>query len=81
MISESLASNAKAYEKLTALGVEVKTLPKEILDAAKNALKDVAQEKSSENPDFAKAWSSFESFYKTIKPYSDVTTRNYLNIR
>jgi len=81
MISESLAKNAQSYKKLTKLGVEIKTLPKEVLDAAKNALKEVTTEKSQENPDFAKAWKSFESFYKVIKPYSDVTTRNYLNIR
>ncbi|MFP4486358.1 MAG: TRAP transporter substrate-binding protein [Campylobacterales bacterium] len=81
MISESLASNAKAYEKLISLGVEIKTLPEDILDATKNALKEVVKEKSAQNADFAKAWSSFEDFYRVIKPYSNITTRNYLNIR
>ena len=80
MLQEFRYKNAKALQELPK-NVQIKTFPKEIMDAAKVALDEVLEEESQKNADFKRVLESYEAFYKLNKPYDDISTRNFLNIR
>ena len=52
-----------------------------MMDAAKIALKEVLAKESSKSIDFKHALESYEAFVKLNKPFDDISTRNFLNIR
>jgi TRAP-type mannitol/chloroaromatic compound transport system substrate-binding protein len=80
MLQEFRYKNAKALQDLPK-NVTIKTFPTEIIDAAKVALTEVLKEESSQSNDFKRALKSYESFVKLNKPWDDISTKNFLNIR
>ena len=52
-----------------------------MMDAAKVALAEVLQEESKKSTDFKRALQSYESFVKLNKPWDDISTKNFLEIR
>ena len=80
MLQEFRYKNAKALQELPK-NVQIKTFPKEMMDAAKVALAEVLSDQSQKSADFTRALESYEAFYKLNKPYDDISTRNFLNIR
>jgi len=80
MLQEFRYKNAKALQELPK-HVQIKTFPKDMMDAAKIALKEVLAKESSESADFKRALESYEAFVKLNKPFDDISTRNFLNIR
>jgi TRAP-type mannitol/chloroaromatic compound transport system substrate-binding protein len=80
MLQKFRYENAKAFAKLPK-DVHIMTFPKEIMDAAKAALKEVLEEQSKESPDFKRVLTSYEAFVKLNKPWDDISTKNFLEIR
>lgn len=80
MLQEFRYKNAKALQELPK-NVQIKTFPKEMMDAAKIALHEVLEEESSRSDDFKRALKSYEDFVKLNKPWDDISTKNFLNIR
>jgi TRAP-type mannitol/chloroaromatic compound transport system substrate-binding protein len=52
-----------------------------MMDAAKIALKEVLVEESAKSSDFKRALESYEDFVKINKPFDDISTKNFLEIR
>jgi len=80
MLQEFRYKNAKAFKSLPDT-VQIKTFPKEMMDAAKIALSEVLREESNKSSDFKRALQSYEAFYALNKPYDDISTKNFLEIR
>jgi len=81
MMVEFHAENIKALEKLKALHVKISAYPQDITDAGKVALVNVAQRLGKENADFKRVYENAQSYLKLSKAWSDVSLKNYLNIR
>lgn len=80
MLQEFRYKNAKALQALPS-NVQIKTFPKEIMDAAKIALAEVLEDESAKSSDFKRVLESYEAFVKLNKPFDDISTKNFLNIR
>ncbi|MEA1880308.1 MAG: TRAP transporter substrate-binding protein [Campylobacterota bacterium] len=80
MLQEFRYKNAKALQELPT-NVQIKTFPKDMMDATKVALKEVLLEESTKSDDFKRALESYEAFVKINKPFDDISTKNFLNIR
>ena len=80
MLQEFRYKNAKALQELPE-NVHIKTFPKDMMGAAKVALKEVLEEEAMKSDDFKRALESYENFVKVNKPFDDISTKNFLNIR
>ncbi|CAA6826877.1 MAG: TRAP transporter solute receptor, unknown substrate 6 [uncultured Sulfurovum sp.] len=80
MLQEFRYKNAKALQELPS-NVQIKTFPKDMMDATKVALKEVLFEESKKSSDFKRALESYEAFVKLNQPFDDISTKNFLNIR
>ncbi len=80
MVQEFRYRNAVALAEMPK-NVQIKTFPKEVMDAAKVALKGVLHDESQKNPDFKRVLKSYNSFSKLNKNWDDISTKNFLNIR
>jgi TRAP-type mannitol/chloroaromatic compound transport system substrate-binding protein len=80
MLQEFRYKNAVAFHDLPK-SVHIKTFPKEMMDAAKVALKEVLADESVKSADFKRVLASYEAFYKLNKPWDDISTKNFLEIR
>ncbi|WP_456381807.1 TRAP transporter substrate-binding protein [Hydrogenimonas sp.] len=81
MYHEFMDENAKALEKLKELNVQIRDFPPEIVEAAKKALQEVVKEQSAESADFERVFASMETYYRRIKPWTDISEAKYLSIR
>ncbi len=80
MLQEFRYKNAKALQELPQ-SVQIKTFPKEMMEAAKTALKEVLADESAKSKDFKRVLASYEAFYRLNKPWDDISTKNFLEIR
>jgi TRAP-type mannitol/chloroaromatic compound transport system substrate-binding protein len=80
MLQEFRYKNAKALAALPK-DVQIRTFPKEMMDAAKKALHEVLDEQSRQSEDFKRVLESYEAFVKLNKPWDDISTKNFLEIR
>jgi TRAP-type mannitol/chloroaromatic compound transport system substrate-binding protein len=80
MLQEFRYKNAKALQDLPP-HVQIKTFPKEMMDAAKVALSEVLEKESEKNVDFKRVLESYQDFAKLNKPWDDISTKNFLDIR
>ena len=80
MIQEFRYKNAKALSTMPK-NVQIKTFPKEIMDAAKTALQEVLEVESKKNIDFKRVLESYTEFTKLNTPWDEISTKNFLNIR
>ncbi len=80
MLQEFRYKNAKALQELPQ-SVQIKTFPKEMMEAAKTALKEVLADESAKSGDFKRVLASYEAFYRLNKPWDDISTKNFLEIR
>jgi len=80
MLQEFRYKNAKALQELPK-DVQIKTFPKEVMDAAKISLAEVLEHESSESTDFKRVLKSYQAFTALNKPWDDISTKNFLNIR
>jgi len=80
MLQEFRYKNAKALQELPK-NVQIKTFPKDMMDAAKVALNDVLTDESNKSADFKRVLESYKAFAKLNKPWDDISTKNFLEIR
>jgi TRAP-type mannitol/chloroaromatic compound transport system substrate-binding protein len=80
MLQEFRYKNAKALQELPK-NIQIKTFPKDIIKAAKVALNDVLTEESKKSTDFKRVLESYQAFEKLNKPWDDISTKNFLEIR
>ena len=80
MLQEFRYKNAKALQELPD-NVQIKTFPKDMIDAAKIALSEVLQYESANSDDFKRVLKSYEDFVKLNKPWDDISNKYFLNIR
>lgn len=80
MLQEFRYENAKALQKLPK-NVEIRTFPKDMMDAAKVALSEVLESESGKSEDFKRVLKSYQDFVKINKPWDDISTKNFLDIR
>lgn len=81
MSYEFHTKNSFALNELKKRGVEFRSFPDNIIKAAKTGLKEVIQIQSSKNRDFKRVYESASSFLNASKSYSEISLKNYLNIR
>ncbi|MEY3090941.1 MAG: hypothetical protein RL113_1257, partial [Pseudomonadota bacterium] len=80
MVQEFRYENAKALQALPK-NVQIKTFSDEIMSAAKVALEEVLREESQKSEDFTRALQSYQAFATLNKPWDDISTKNFLEIR
>ena len=80
MLQEFRYKNAKSLQELP-VSVQIKSFPKEMMDAAKIALNKVLQDESKKSNDFKRVLKSYNAFVKLNKPWDDISTKNFLEIR
>ena len=80
MIQKFRYENAKALADMPK-DIQIKTFPKEMMDAAKIALAEVLKVESQKSDDFKRVLASYKAFSQLNKPWDDISTRNFLNIR
>ena len=80
MIQEFRYENAKALQELPK-EVQIKTFPKEVIEAAKVALHEVLKSESKKSEDFKRVLESYQAFSKLNQPWDEISTKNFLNIR
>ena len=80
MLQEFRYENAKALQELPK-NVQIKTFPKEMMEAAKVALYDVLIDESEKSSDFKRVLQSYKAFEQLNKPWDDISTKNFLEIR
>jgi TRAP-type mannitol/chloroaromatic compound transport system substrate-binding protein len=61
-LAEGVALQSAALEELEGQGVIIQEWPPEVLQALREAWRQVADEQASADPDFARAWSSLRDF-------------------
>lgn len=82
MLDEYTARNNAALKELvTKHGVKLRQLPKEVLEALKQASAEVIAEVTANDPDAKKVFDSFNDFRENVIPFSNVSERAYLNLR
>jgi TRAP-type mannitol/chloroaromatic compound transport system substrate-binding protein len=52
-----------------------------MMDAAKIALSEVLDTESANSEDFTRVLKSYQDFVKLNKPWDDISTKNFLDIR
>jgi len=80
MLQEFRYKNAKALQNLPK-NVQIKTFPKDMMEAAKIALHNVLADESEKSADFKRVLQSYQAFEKLNKPWDDISTKNFLEIR
>ena len=80
MLQEFRYENAKALQNLPK-NVQIKTFPAEMMEAAKVALNDVLLDESEKSADFKRVLASYQAFEQLNKPWGDISTKNFLEIR
>jgi len=80
MLQEFRYKNAKALQELPP-SVQIKSFPKEMMDVAKVALREVLSDESQKSADFKRVLASYDTFSKLNKKWDDISTKNFLEIR
>ncbi len=82
MQSEFQYENGRSLKTLReTTDVKIASFPKEVLEAAKKAMKEVAEEKSAKSADFKRVWEDAVAFLKVTGGWTDIGPRAYLDIR
>ncbi len=81
MLYDFQVQNAHAMTQLNELKVELRDFPSDVISAAKKGLAEVLDIQSQNNRDFKEVLNSASSFLATSKTYTDISLKNYLNIR
>ncbi len=80
MVQKFRYENAKALADMPK-EVQIKSFPRDMMDAAKIALAEVLEDESQKNEDFRRVLESYNNFSQLNKAWDDISTRNFLNIR
>jgi len=80
MLQEFRYKNAIALQELKGI-VKIKTFPTDMMKRAKEALSDVLDDESKKSDDFKRVLKSYREFSQLNKPWDDISTKNFLEIR
>ncbi|MCK5854128.1 MAG: C4-dicarboxylate ABC transporter, partial [Sulfurovaceae bacterium] len=80
MLHKFRFENAKALQNLPK-SVQIKSFPKDMMEAAKIALDEVLEFESQKSEDFKRVLKSYNAFSKLNRPWDDISTKNFLDIR
>jgi len=80
MVQEFRYKNAKALQELPK-EIEIKTFPKDMMDAAKVALKEVLDTEAKKSEDFRRVLANYNQFVKLNTPWNNISTKHILEIR
>lgn len=82
MIDEFTYRNAEALKALVdEHGVQLRSLPDDVLKALAEASREVLQEQADKDPDAAKIYTSYREFQQFVRSYTDVGEFAYLKNR
>ena len=81
MLYNFQVQNSEAMKKLKELNVKLRDFPQDVINAAKKGLNEVISIESSKSSDFKEVYLSASNFLETSKAYTDISLKNYLNIR
>ncbi len=81
MTYEFHAKNIIALEALQTLGVQLSRFPDDVTNKGKLALHEVLRELSAKNEDFKVVNASIERFLRLSKQWSEVSLKQFLNVR
>ena len=81
MYHEFMHENALALKKLESMDIEIKDFPTQIIEAAKKAMREVAEEQSAKSEDFKRVFDSMEKYYSLIKPWTQISETRFCTIR
>ncbi len=81
MYHEFMHENAVALKKLEEMDVQIRNFPPEIIEAAKEAMRQVAKEQSEKSADFKRVFESMERYYSLIKPWTQISETRFCTIR
>ena len=82
MLDEYTVRNNAALEQLqNKHNVELKTFPKDVMLALKNASKEVIEEQKAKDPAFNKIMNSYQAFQKQVTQYHNLSELEYYNNR
>lgn len=82
MLDEYTVRNNAALEQLqNKHNVELKTFPRDVMLALKNASKEVIEEQKAKDPTFNKIMNSYQAFQKQVTQYHNLSELEYYNNR
>ncbi|MUH73055.1 TRAP transporter substrate-binding protein [Psychrosphaera haliotis] len=82
MLDEYTVRNNAALEQLqNKHNVELKTFPRDVMLALKNASKEVIEEQKANDPTFNKIMNSYQAFQKQVTQYHNLSELEYYNNR
>jgi TRAP-type mannitol/chloroaromatic compound transport system substrate-binding protein len=82
MLDEYTARNYQAMQQLQEKhNVQVKTLPKDVVVALRNATAEVMAEKSAEDADFKRIYAAYSAFYQGVAHYHALSEHAYYETR
>ncbi|MBF7075028.1 TRAP transporter substrate-binding protein DctP [Glaciecola sp. MH2013] len=82
MLDEYTARNPNAMRQLLEEhGIEMRPLPKDVIDALKVATAKVIKEKRASDEDFDRIYASYDAFYQDAKAYHKISEQEYFDNR
>jgi TRAP-type mannitol/chloroaromatic compound transport system substrate-binding protein len=82
MLDEYTARNPTAMKQLLEEhGIEMRPLPKDVMEALKAATAKVISQKRAEDETFDRIYASYEAFYKEAKAYHKISEQEYFENR
>jgi len=81
MLDEYTARNPNALKQLVEYGTELRTLPKDVLEALKVATAKVIKQERANDADFDRIYASYDVFFQEVKAYHKVSEQEYYENR
>jgi len=81
MYQEFMHENALALKKLKSMDIKILDFPVQIIEAAKEAMREVAREQSQKSEDFKKVFDSMQNYYSLIEPWTKISETRFCTIR
>ena len=81
MLSEFMARNGEALARLRENGVEIRAFPDEVMRELGRIAAEVLQELAAKDEMSARAIRSFKAHFETVRGWTDVSEKYYLNQR
>lgn len=81
MLSEFMARNGDSLAQMRKAGVDIRPFPDDVLMELKRISFEVMEELAQGDAMSGKAWTSFKDFSQTVKGWTDLSEKFYLNKR
>jgi TRAP-type mannitol/chloroaromatic compound transport system substrate-binding protein len=81
MLSEFMARNGESLAKIRESGTELRAFPDDVIEELRKVTAEVLQELAEEDEMSGKAYQSFLEYFDTVRGWSEISERFYLNNR